>query len=143
MENLDNLTEEEILAFEQKYKDENFPQSKIYGLVAYNVVVCGLSMYYTINFKKFSQKLFKPKKFGLMEIFKYGSIQSLVFVSTYILGTCIVTGMWNPVQYLRELAKIKGKIIDNTVRHDQQLQKYVLFDVMNYFGLSNDLLNKA
>lgn len=30
----------------------------------------------------------------------------------------LVSGLWNPIQYGRDLAKINGKIIDVTVRHD-------------------------
>ena len=46
-------------------------------------------MYYTMNFKKFSKKFFKPKKYSIGEIFKYGTIQSAVFVSLYMLGKYI------------------------------------------------------
>ena len=118
MENLDNLTEEEILAFEQKFKNQYLPNYRLFALVGYNIVVCGLSMYYTINFKKISKKIFKPRSYGFWDLCKFGTAQAIIFVSTYMVGTCAVTGLWNPVQYLRDLAKIKGKIIDNTLRHD-------------------------
>jgi hypothetical protein len=66
-------------------------------LLPYNVLVGGACIYYTLNFRRFSKKLFKPKKFGIFELFYYGSIQSIVFVAGYTLGTCAVTGLWTPI----------------------------------------------
>lgn len=51
-------------------------------LLPYNILTAGATMYYTINFRRynifaqerFSKKLFKPKKFGIKEIIKYGTI---------------------------------------------------------------------
>ncbi len=43
-------------------------------LLPYNVLVGGACIYYTINFKRISKKLFKPRKFSILELFYYGSI---------------------------------------------------------------------
>lgn len=116
MANLDNLTEDEIRIVEQRYKEKYLPRHRLYALIPYNLVVGGFCIYYTLNFRRFSKKLFKPKKFGILELFKYGTIQSAIFVTFYLLGTCAVTGLWNPIQYVRDIAKIQGKIIDNVVK---------------------------
>lgn len=79
-------------------------------------------MYYTINFKYYSKLLFKPKTFGFKEIIKYGTLQSLAFTSFYIAGTILITGIYNPVEYMRGLAKIKGKQIDNALKFDPNFQ---------------------
>jgi len=88
-------------------------------VIPYNIFVGGLTVYYTLNFKKMSKKLFKPKKYTLLEIFKYGTFQSIFFVSSYFFGLCCVTGLWHPVNYIHELALIKGKIIDTTLKFDK------------------------
>ena len=54
--------------------------------------VGGLSIYLTLNFRRISRNYFKPKNFGIVELFKYGTVVSTVFVSTYIFGTCLTTG---------------------------------------------------
>ncbi len=35
-------------------------------------------------------------------------------------GMCATTGLWNPIEFVRDLAKIQGKIIDNTIKYDEQ-----------------------
>ena len=82
------------------------PSHRFYALIPYNILVGGACMYYTIHFKYYSNKFFKPKKFGLYELFKYGTIQSIIFTAFYVLGTCAVTGLWHPIQYARDVAKI-------------------------------------
>lgn len=42
-------------------------------LIPYNIVMAGMTMYYTIHFKYYSKKLFKPKSFGFKEVIKYGT----------------------------------------------------------------------
>jgi len=51
--------------------------------------------------------------------------------------------MWHPIQYTQNLARIKGRIVDNYVRFDSSTQEHLLFGMMKYFGLSNELLDKA
>lgn len=51
--------------------------------------------------------------------------------------------MWHPILYTRNLAKIKGRIVDNYVRFDSSTQEHFLFGMMKYFGLSNEILDKA
>jgi len=51
--------------------------------------------------------------------------------------------MWHPIEYLRGLAKIQGKIIDNQIRFDETAQESILLGVMKYFGLSKDVMDKA
>ena len=72
IENLDNLNEEELFALEKKYKADNLPHSRLYMLVPYNIVMGGLCMYYTINFRRISKKLFTPRKYGFWDLMKYG-----------------------------------------------------------------------
>ena len=74
MENIDELTEEELRLLEKQYKEEHLPSWRLKMLIPYNIVIGGLTMYYTIHFKYFSKKLFKPKTMGLAELFKYGTI---------------------------------------------------------------------
>ena len=109
MENIDKLTEEELKMLEKRYKDEHLPTYRLLLLVPFNLITAGFTMYYTINFKYYSKKLFKPKTFGFREVVRYGTIQSIVFTSFYLLGTAAITGLYNPVEYMRGLAKIKGK----------------------------------
>jgi len=71
-ETLDVLNEEELYEFEKKWKNDWLPTWRLGMLIPYNLLMGGLTFYYTINFKKFSKKLFKPKKFGVFEILKYG-----------------------------------------------------------------------
>jgi hypothetical protein len=54
MDNIDNLTEDELRILERKYKEVHLPSYRLYMLLPYNIVAGGLTMYYTINFKKFS-----------------------------------------------------------------------------------------
>ena len=54
-----------------------------------------------------------------------------------------MTNLWHPIKYLRGLAQIKGKIIDNQLRFDDSMQSNFLFGMMEYFGLSKDLVEKA
>ena len=67
----------------------------------------------------------------------------MAFLAVYIPGTLAVTGLWHPITYLHGLAKIKGKVIDNQLRFDESMQSNFLFGMMEYFGLSKDLLDKA
>jgi len=52
MENIDNLTEDQLRLLEKKYKEQYLPNYRLYLLLPYNIVAGGLTMYYTINFKK-------------------------------------------------------------------------------------------
>ncbi len=72
MENIDNLSEKELLELEKRWKNNTFPRSRLYALIGWNVVACAGAMYYTINFKHYSKRFFKPKTYGLGEIVKYG-----------------------------------------------------------------------
>ena len=137
------MTEDQIKEFEQKYKDHYLPRYRLYATIPYNIAVAGLCIYYTINYKKISKRLFKPKKFNSWELFKFGTYQSVAFLSFYFVGLCSVSGLWNPIQYVRDIARIQGKIIDTTLKHDEQVQKYVLFNALEYFGLSQNILNQA
>ena len=69
---LDTLNEDELYAFEKKWKQDWLPTWRIAMLIPYNILMGGLTFYYTINFKYFSKKFFKPKKFNVIEIIKYG-----------------------------------------------------------------------
>ena len=72
MDNLDNLTEEEILEVARRYKEKNLPKWRLGALVAYNIVFGGVAMYFTMNYKYYTQKFFKPKRYNLMNIIKIG-----------------------------------------------------------------------
>lgn len=113
---MDNLTEEELILLESKYKEKYLPTYRKVLLIPYHFFVSGFLYYYMKNFKKISPKMFKPKKYNLWEITKYGTIQAFVFVNLYVLGFCSVSGVWHPIQFTRDLAKIKGKSIDNYIR---------------------------
>ncbi|EAR95806.1 transmembrane protein, putative (macronuclear) [Tetrahymena thermophila SB210] len=143
MDNLDDLNEEETLILLDKWQNEKLPKNRMFAFFLYNCVMCGLTMYYTMNFKHYSKKFFKPKEYTFREIVKYGTIQSTVFIGTYLLGAAVVTNFWNPAEYVRGYAKIQGRIIDNTIKFDPYVQNYVLYDVMKYFNLSPNLLNQA
>lgn len=52
MDNIDNLTEDELRILEKKYKQKWVPSYRLYMLIPYNIVAAGLTMHYTINFKK-------------------------------------------------------------------------------------------
>lgn len=64
MQNIDNLTEDELKLLEQKYKDEHLPMYRLLLLVPFNLITAGCTMYYTIHFKHYSKKFFKPQQFG-------------------------------------------------------------------------------
>lgn len=72
-----------------------------------------------------------------------GTVQAAIFVPVYLLGICTVSGMWHPILYTRNLAKIKGRIVDNYVRFDSSTQEHFLFGMMNYFGVSKEIVSKA
>ena len=73
MDNLDDLSEEELFAFEQKWKDQWLPKWRAYMLIPYHLAIGGALYYYAKNFKAISKRYFKPKKYGLWEIVKYGN----------------------------------------------------------------------
>lgn len=52
MENIDLLSEDELRLLEAKYKQEWIPSHRLYLLLPYNVLAAGLTMHYTLNFKK-------------------------------------------------------------------------------------------
>lgn len=79
----------------------------------------------------------------LFLIIHKGTVQAAAFVPIYLLGVCTVSGMWHPIRYTRDLAKIKGRIVDNYVRFDSSTQEHFLFGIMKYFGVSNEILQKA
>jgi hypothetical protein len=54
-----------------------------------------------------------------------------------------VSGIWNPVQYLKTYSGIQAKIAGMTLRHDRSLQKNVLLETMKSFGLSEELIQRA
>ncbi|CAD8196969.1 unnamed protein product [Paramecium pentaurelia] len=143
MDNIENLTEEQLKILEQRYKEQYLPNYRLYLLVPFNLVTAGFTMYYTIHFKYYSKKLFSPKKFGFREVIKYGTIQSIVFTSFYILGTAAITGLYNPIEYMRGLAKIKGKQIDTALKFDPNFQKHFLFNLLDYFGVSDKVVNEV
>lgn len=118
-EALDKMNEEEIIQFEMDYKDKYLPKHRLYSIIPFNLLVGGMCYYYTVNFRSISKKYFKPKSFSLGQLFKYGTIQSVIFVTFYCTGMCSVTGLWHPIEYVRDIAKIKGKIIDKALRHDE------------------------
>lgn len=72
-----------------------------------------------------------------------GTVQSVIFLSFYIPGNGLVTGLWHPIDYMRGLSKIKGKILDNQVRFDEGTQDSFLFEVMKSFGISQTILDNA
>ena len=76
-------------------------------------------------------------------VFFIGTVQAIIFTPIYVLGVCTVSGMWHPIHYTRNLAKIKGRVVDNYVRFDSSTQEHLLFGMMKYFGLSNEILEKA
>ncbi|KRX10627.1 hypothetical protein PPERSA_05447 [Pseudocohnilembus persalinus] len=137
------MTEQQLKDFDRLYKDHYLPRHRLYMAVPYNIVVAGLCMYYTMNIRKISKKYFSPKKFGFLDLLKYGTIQAGVFVTGYVTGTMLVTGLWQPIQFARDISKIQGTIIDQTVRHDTKAQKYFLYNFMEYFGISQTVIEQA
>lgn len=77
MENIESLTEDELRILEQKYKEEHLPTHRLLLLVPFNILTAGCTMYYTLHFKYYSKKLFKPRSFGFKEIIKYGTVSAL------------------------------------------------------------------
>jgi len=140
MDNLNDLNEEEVLILLDKWKNQHLPTGRFYAFTAYNFAMCGLTMYYTLNFKTLSKKFFKPKVYDIKTIFKYGTIHSTAFLSLYFLGAACVSGFWHPFDYIRGYAKIQGRVIDNTLKYDPYVQNYLLYDMMKYFGLSPNLM---
>ena len=55
----------------------------------------------------------------------------------------MVTGLWKPIQYVRDIATIQGRLIDLQIRFDDQAQENILFGSMKYFGLSDEFVDKA
>ncbi|CAD8117029.1 unnamed protein product [Paramecium sonneborni] len=133
MDNIDNLTEEQLKILEQKYKQQYLPNYRLYLLVPFNLITAGFTMYYTIHFKHYSKKLFSPQKFWFREVIKYGTIQSIVFTSFYILGTAAITGLYNPIEYMR----------DTALKFDPNFQKHFLYNLLDYFGVSDKVVNEV
>eukprot|EP01017_Pseudomicrothorax_dubius_P019759 TRINITY_DN2175_c0_g1_i2.p1 TRINITY_DN2175_c0_g1~~TRINITY_DN2175_c0_g1_i2.p1 ORF type:complete len:235 (-),score=60.71 TRINITY_DN2175_c0_g1_i2:111-815(-) len=143
IEDIDSYNEEQILALERRFKEENFPKWRLYLLIPYNLLVGYAAYKYTTNFGAISKRFFRPRNKGLWDLLKYGTIQSTAFVALYLLGFCTVTGLWHPIRYARTLAKIQGKIVDMEIRFDDQAQEHFLFGFMKYFGLSDQIINTA
>ena len=66
MENIDNLTENELRRLEEIYKEQCLPMHRLLMLIPFNLALMGGAMYYTININHYRKKLFSPKnyKFG-------------------------------------------------------------------------------
>lgn len=78
MENIDILTEDELMQLENEYKQANLPNFRKFLLVPYHGFVLFCIYKYMKNFKYISKKLFKPKSYSLWEIVKYGSFIYLI-----------------------------------------------------------------
>ena len=61
----------------------------------------------------------------------------------FCLGFLVVSGIYNPVAYLKTYSNIQAKIAGKTLRYDRSLQKNVLIETMRSFGLSEELIKKA
>lgn len=72
MENIDSLTEDELMLLENEYKQKNLPNFRKFLLVPYHGFVLLFLYQYMKNFKYIAPKLFKPKTYSLWEIVKYG-----------------------------------------------------------------------
>lgn len=77
MENIDILTEDELMLLENEYKQANLPNYRKALLVPYHGLVLFCLYKYMKNFKHIAKRLFKPKTHSLWEIVKYGSIKLL------------------------------------------------------------------
>jgi hypothetical protein len=42
-------------------------------------------------------------------------------VGTYLLGTAVATGIYNPIKYINNLIKIEGSLIDIEIRYDSRV----------------------
>jgi hypothetical protein len=51
MENIDNLSEDELRLLEVKWKNLNCPWYRLYALIPYNFAMAALAKHYTLNFK--------------------------------------------------------------------------------------------
>ncbi|KAM3144899.1 hypothetical protein pb186bvf_002904 [Paramecium bursaria] len=142
MANIDNLTEDELRRLEELYKEQCLPMHRLLMLIPFNLAIMGGAMYYTININHYRKRLFSPKNYKFGQIVKYGTIQTLAFLTVYLGGTALISGLYNPVEYLRGLAKIKGKQIDNSLQFDPFFQKHVLFSMLDFFGLSDKLVSQ-
>jgi hypothetical protein len=67
----------------------------------------------------------------------------MTFCALFCAGFVTVSGIWNPVQYLKTYSGIQAKIAGMTLRHDRSLQKNVLLETMKSFGLSEELIQRA
>jgi len=37
------------------------------------------------------------------------------------LGTAVITGIYNPVDYIKKLASIEGRILEDEIRYDERV----------------------
>ena len=74
MENIDILTEDELMQLENEYKSANLPNFRKFLLVPYHCFVLLFLYQYMKNFRYISKKLFKPRTFSIWEIVKYGKL---------------------------------------------------------------------
>ena len=74
MENIDLLTEDELMQLENEYKQVHLPNYRKALLIPYHGFVLFFMYQYMKNFRTISKRLFKPKTFSLWEIVKYGLI---------------------------------------------------------------------
>lgn len=42
-------------------------------------------------------------------------------MGTYLLGTAVATGIYNPIKYINNLIKIEGSLIDIEIRYDSRV----------------------
>ena len=77
MENIDLLTEDELMQLETEYKNKNLPNFRKFLLIPYHFLVLFGLYKYMKNSRQIFKKLFKPRTYSLWEIVKYGKISSI------------------------------------------------------------------
>lgn len=53
--------------------------------------------YYAYKYREISHIIFKPKTYGIGEIFKVGTVHAIVFTGIYVAGSLLSTGVYHPI----------------------------------------------
>ena len=108
----DEMTVPELRDLETLYKKVYFPSENFRNFAIWNAVYVAGTALYGWKLKTTATWLFPRKYYSFGELFKYGTINAVAMTTIYLLGSCICTGIWNPIERIRNLTHIQGKILD-------------------------------
>lgn len=140
-ENRHNLNEVELYALQEKYK---VPKLTYFSIAGYTIGYFSLATYLFIKKgKNLVSKLIPKHRMTLGNMVLKGTYIATGGVGLYaILGYFLVKQLNIYEQYMM-YTRIRGEMVDRMLREDEALQKVYLFDNMMYYGMPEDMIQRA